>query len=103
MLNTIPSIDNILPYLQTPIDLDALYPGLAERQAYHAYLDENGYTIKGPRVFNIELIPSKAPERSRDRPRCRRSLVIDTLKYNDCHDDQNSIKRFHERRHEERR
>lgn len=54
---TIPSIDNILPYLQTPIDLDALYPGLATRQAYHTYLDENGYTIKGPWTFNIDLIP----------------------------------------------
>ena len=53
----IPSIDNILPYLQTPIDLDVLYPGLTTRQAYHTYLDENGYTIKGPWTFNIELVP----------------------------------------------
>lgn len=54
---TIPSIDNILPYLQTPVDLDALYPGLTERQAYHTYLDENGYTIRGPWTFDIELTP----------------------------------------------
>lgn len=53
----IPSIDNILPYLQTPIDLDALYPGLTERQAYHTYLDENGHTIRGPWTFDIELVP----------------------------------------------
>lgn len=54
---TIPSIDNILPYLQTPVNLEALYPGLAERQAYHTYLDENGYTIRGPWTFDIELVP----------------------------------------------
>jgi DNA-binding CsgD family transcriptional regulator len=54
---TITSIDNILPYLQSPIDLDALYPGLPERQAYHTYLEENGYTIQGPWTFDIELIP----------------------------------------------
>lgn len=53
----IPSIENILPYLQTPIDLDALYPGLTTRQAYHTYLDENGYTIRGPWTFNLELVP----------------------------------------------
>ena len=54
---TIPSIDNILPYLQTPIDLVALYPGLSKRQAYHTYLHENGYTVDGPWVFQIELVP----------------------------------------------
>lgn len=54
---TIPSIDNILPYLQSPIDLDMVYPGLSKRQAYHTYLEENGYTIQGPWIFDVELIP----------------------------------------------
>lgn len=53
----IPDFENILPFLTTRIDLDALYPGLNKRQAYHTYLDENGYTLKGPWVFNIELVP----------------------------------------------
>jgi DNA-binding CsgD family transcriptional regulator len=54
---TIPALENILPYLQTPIDLDTLYPGLSKRQAYSTYLEENGFTYKGPWVFNVELTP----------------------------------------------
>jgi hypothetical protein len=54
---TIPDLENRLPFLQSPIDLDALYPGLGKRQAYHTYLEENGFTHKGPWVFNIELVP----------------------------------------------
>lgn len=54
---TIPELENILPYLQSPIDLDTLYPGLSKRQAYHTYLEENGYTYKGPWVFTISLVP----------------------------------------------
>jgi|GEM_PF-1282064 len=54
---TIPDLVNIIPYLKSPIDLDVLYPGLSQRQAYHTYLEENGYTHKGPWVFNIELVP----------------------------------------------
>lgn len=54
---TIPDLENMLPFLQSPIDLDALYPGLGKRQAYHTYLEENGFTHKGPWVFNIELVP----------------------------------------------
>jgi len=53
---TIPDLENILPYLRSPIDLDSLYPGLNKRQAYHAYLQENGFTHTGPWVFEVDLV-----------------------------------------------
>jgi DNA-binding CsgD family transcriptional regulator len=56
---TIPDLENILPYLQSAIDLDALYPGLRKREAYHTYLEENGFTYKGPWIFTVNLVPRK--------------------------------------------
>ena len=54
---TIPDLENIQPYLQSSVAFDKLYPGLSKRQAYHTYLDENGFTHEGPWVFDIELVP----------------------------------------------
>lgn len=53
---TIPDLENLIPLLQEPIPLDTLYPGLSRRQAFHTYLEENGYTYKGPWVFELDLI-----------------------------------------------
>jgi len=56
---TIPDLENLMPYLVENLffQLPTLYPGLSEKQAYHKYLEENGYTYKGPWVFTVELVP----------------------------------------------
>ena len=55
---TIPDLENLIPYLQdeNPLyQLPTVYPGLSEKQAYHKYLEENGYTYKGPWKFTVDL------------------------------------------------
>jgi DNA-binding CsgD family transcriptional regulator len=57
---TIPDLENLIPYLtQTGIveQFGTMYPGLSERQSYHKYLEEHGYTYKGPWTFTIDLQP----------------------------------------------
>lgn len=57
---TIPDLENLSPYLsnENPLaQLPTLYPGLSEKQAIHAYFEENGYTHKGPWKFTVELKP----------------------------------------------
>ncbi len=55
---TIPDLENLMPYLldENPLyQLPTVYPGLSEKQAYHKYLEENGYTYKGPWKFAVDL------------------------------------------------
>ena len=56
---TIPQLENLMPYMQGDayFQLPTLYPGLSEKQAFYKYLEEKGYTYKGPWVFTVELIP----------------------------------------------
>lgn len=55
----IPDLENLISYGFDPnplLQLPALYPGLNEKQAFQTYLEENGYTYKGPWVFEVELV-----------------------------------------------
>jgi hypothetical protein len=57
---TMLALENLMPYASpdTPLDqLPTLYPGLSPKEAYYTYLDENGYTYKGPWEFTVELKP----------------------------------------------
>lgn len=56
---TLPELENIIPYLQSDVyfQLPTLYPDLSAQQAYYKYLEENGYTYKGPWTFTAELKP----------------------------------------------
>jgi DNA-binding CsgD family transcriptional regulator len=56
---TIPQLENLMPYMQGDayLQLPTLYPGLSEKQAFYKYLEEKGYTYKGPWVFTVELTP----------------------------------------------
>jgi len=56
---TIPELENLMPYLQGDAysQLPILYPGLSEKQAFYKYLEEKGYTYKGPWVFTVRLMP----------------------------------------------
>jgi len=55
---TMPELENLMPYLQgnAYFQLPTLYPGLSEKQAFYKYLEENGYTYKGPWIFTVDLI-----------------------------------------------
>ena len=57
---TIPELENLMGYGtdESPLSqLPTLYPGLSEKQAFHKYLEENGFTYKGPWKFTVELKP----------------------------------------------
>lgn len=56
---TMPEFENHIPYLQGDayFQLPTLYPGLSEKEAFYKYLEENGYTYKGPWTFTVELKP----------------------------------------------
>lgn len=56
---TMPELENLIPYLQGDayFQLPTLYPGLSEKQAFYKYLEENGYTYKGPWTFTVDLNP----------------------------------------------
>jgi len=51
-------LENLIPHAlpEDPFfQLPTLYPGLSPGQAFAAYLEENGYTHKGPWQFMVEL------------------------------------------------
>lgn len=53
----IPSLEQTSPDILLIDLLPTNYPGLTIKQAYQTYLDENGFTRKGPWEFKTELAP----------------------------------------------
>jgi hypothetical protein len=54
-----PELENLMLYVQGDayFQIPTLYPGLSAKQAFYKYLEENGYTYKGPWTFTVDLKP----------------------------------------------